>query len=117
MPFEVMGSGMQKVTLYGRNAAIFHLDKETFRAENGRISLPAQLVPNALAMGFSREPMTDAVMELELPDFGAIEAGEPIASNEMQKPEPAPSAPFVTTQFQPTSRSGPHGDPLAPFRG
>lgn len=133
MSFSGAGTDMQKVTLYGRSAAIFHLGKDTFRAENGVVSLPAQLVPNALAMGFRRQPLdgADDLAKIELPESGEIEAGEPLSTGTINGPhveglpttdmcfEPAQPAPAASTQLQgevispPHSRAGPHGDPFA----
>lgn len=58
---------MQRVRLYGKGAAIFHHGKEVIRVENGVVDLPALLVPQALAMGFTTQPTgPDDVAKLDV---------------------------------------------------
>ncbi len=66
---------MQTIRLYGNIAAVFHYGKDTIRTNNGIIDLPAILVPQAIAMGFSRNQPGPV---LEPPaDVPAVTAGAP----------------------------------------
>lgn len=78
---------MQRVRLYGVGAALFHNGKEQIRPEHGRIDLPEHLVAQALAMGFTRQPMGavaaaldsgDELAKLAAPTVAAIVAGAPV---------------------------------------
>jgi hypothetical protein len=74
---NIWGS-MQRVRLYGKGAAIFHYGKDVIRAENGVIDLPALLVPQALAMGFTTQPTgPDEIAKLDVVDVPPMLAGKP----------------------------------------